>query len=431
MHKILERQAKKFFDSLGSVCDSKELKTFLESISTTYEHFDEDRYLLERSLELSSKELVGINKKLETEKARDEAILTSVGDGLIVTDTERRVMIMNSPAETMLGWSFSDFEGKILSDFVAVVDKDDQFLPTERMPLHLAISSGHKITASSYFYTRKDRTKFPVAITAAPVTLGREVIGGVLIFRDITKEYDIDKAKSEFVSLASHQIRTPLSTIRWYIEMLLAGDVGQLNDKQKNYLAEVYTSNRRMIELINALLNVSRLELGTFVVEPEPTNLVEVAEAALKELEHLIGNNQFKIIKDYDPLLPAINVDPKLMRMIFQNLISNAVKYTPAGGEIRIAIKKQANNIAIEVTDNGYGIPQYQQGQVFTKLFRADNIKEKDAEGTGLGLYIVKSIIDQAGGTIGFKSTENKGTTFYLTLPLGGMTKKEGNKALT
>lgn len=430
MHKILDRQIKKFF-AVKAEAIPDGWKEFLEIISNTYKGFDEDRSLLERSLGLSSKELTAINKNLETEKAKDEAILTSVGDGLIVTDTERKVMMMNSPAETMLGWNLSELEGKPLSDFIAVEDKDGQDLSVEKMPLHLAISSGQKIITSAYFYVRKDQTKFPVAVTAAPVILNRAVIGGVLIFRDITKEYDIDKAKSEFVSLASHQIRTPLATIRWYIEMLLAGDAGRLNDKQKKYLEVVYTSNRRMIELVNALLNVSRLELGTFAVEPEPTNLVDVAEAVFKELEHLIENNQLKIIKDYDPALPAINTDPKLMRMIFQNLLSNAVKYTPAGGEIRVAIKKQAKGIALEVADNGYGIPQYQQGQVFTKLFRADNIKEKDAEGTGLGLYIVKSIIDHAGGVVWFESAENKGTTFYVILPLEGVTKKEGSKSLT
>lgn len=431
MHKILERQAKKFFDSLGPVCDSKELKAFLEDINTTYEHFDEDRYLLERSLELSSKELVAINKNLETEKARDEAILTSVGDGLIVTDTERKVLMMNSPAEAMLGWNLADLEGKPLSDFIPVEDKDGHPLPIEKMPLHLAISSGRKIATSAYFYVRKDQTKFPVAITAAPVIMGREAIGGVLIFRDIAKEYDVDKAKTEFVSLASHQMRTPLSTVRWYTEMLLADDAGQLNDQQKKYLEIVYASNKRMIELINSLLNVSRLELGTFAVEPEPTNLADLAEQVLKELEHIIKSSQFKIKKDYDAALPAINIDPKLMRMVFQNLISNSMKYTPAGGEIRVLIKKRANDIIMEVADNGYGIPQYQQSQVFTKLFRADNIKEKDSEGTGLGLYIVKSIINQAGGTIWFESAENKGTTFYATIPLEGMIKKEGNKSLT
>lgn len=429
MHKVLDRQIKKFFANTDDI--PKECKQFLEIVSHTYEGFDEDRSLLERSLGLSSKELTAINKNLEIEKAKDEAILTSVGDGLIVTDTERKVLMMNRPAETMLGWAIADLEGKPLSDFIPVEDKDGQFLPVEKMPLYLAISSRQKITANAYFYVRKDQTKFPVAVTAAPVIMGREVIGGVLIFRDIAKEYDVDKAKTEFVSLASHQMRTPLSTVRWYTEMLLADDAGRLNDQQKKYLEVIYASNRRMIELINSLLNVSRLELGTFAVEPEPTNLADLAEQVLKESEHIIRSSQFKIRKDYDAALPAINIDPKLMRMVFQNLISNAVKYTPPGGEIRVSIKKREKNLAIEVADNGYGIPQYQQSRVFTKLFRADNIKEKDSEGTGLGLYIVKSIIDQAGGTIRFESVENKGTTFYVTIPLEGMIKKEGNKFLT
>ena len=443
MHKILDRQIKKFFSNVETLPENE--KEFLETISTTYEHFDEDRSLLERSLGLSSKELTEINTKLKEEigkvnaqavkleenSIKDEAILSSIGDGMIVIDQEGRITVMNNQAEFMLGWKFADWQGQAMADLLLMEDKNGHRLSEAEQPMRLALNSGKKVFSRSGYYIRKDQTKFPVAVTASPIILKKEIMGTILIFRDITIEVDIDKVKTEFVSLASHQIRTPLSTIRWYIEMLLAGDAGALNDKQRKYLEEVYSSNRRMIELVNALLDVSRLELGTFVVEPEPINLAEIAESVLKELTPLIKNNQLTIIKEYDPALPLINADSKLMRMIFQNLISNAAKYTLQGGEISITIKRQGNIVAMEIADNGYGIPPHQQGQVFTKLFRADNIKEKNSEGTGLGLYIVKSIIDYAGGTIRFESAENQGTTFYIALPLEGMVKKEGSKTLT
>jgi len=185
-----------------------------------------------------------------------------------------------------------------------------------------------------------------------------------------------------------------------------------------------------MVDLVNALLNVSRIDLGTFAIEPESIEIKKIAESVLKELIPQTKQKQTKITEEYDEDLPTIQADPKLIRIIFQNLLSNAVKYTPKGGEIFLSITKDKRNLSIEVADNGYGIPKDQQSKIFTKLFRADNIRQKDTEGNGLGLYIVKSIVDESGGKIWFESEENKGTTFYVTLPLEGMKKKQGAKGL-
>ncbi len=254
----------------------------------------------------------------------------------------------------------------------------------------------------------------------------------LLLVEDITKEKQIDKAKTEFVSLASHQLRTPLSTVNWYTEMLLAGYTGEINEKQKKYLDEIYRGNQRMVELVNALLNVSRLELGTFVVEPEPTDIVVLAKSAIDEQKNVIDQKKLKFSDHFANDVPKINVDPKLLHMVFQNLLSNAVKYTLEGGSIEfgISLDKEKRYVNIRVADTGYGIPKNQQDKIFTKLFRADNVRKKDTEGTGLGLYIVKSIIEHTEGTIRFESEENKGTTFYISLPIEGMKKKEGTKAL-
>ena len=291
--------------------------------------------------------------------------------------------------------------------------------------------------ADNYYFVRTDGEKFPVAVTATPVVVDKKAVGAVVIFRDITHEKDIDQAKSEFVSLASHQLRTPLSTISWYTEMLLDEDAGKLNDNQKSYLHEVYEGNRRMIDLVNALLNVSRIELGTFAVDPEQMSIVDISKSVLAEIKPDITAKNMNIVEKYDPKVPVINADPKLIRIIFQNLLTNAVKYTPAKGTITVEIKMDKpvptaikEDIFITVADNGYGIPKNQQDKIFTKLFRADNIKPKVTSGTGLGLYIVKSIIEQANGKVSFESEENKGTTFKIVMPTSGMEKKLGAKGL-
>jgi signal transduction histidine kinase len=241
---------------------------------------------------------------------------------------------------------------------------------------------------------------------------------------------EIDRSKTEFVSLASHQLRTPLSTIGWYAEMLLAGDAGKITAEQTRYVEEIYQSNRRMAELVGSLLNVSRIELGTFSVEPEPTDLVKLAQNIVKGLEPQIFARKINFRENYGSNIPVMNVDPKLMGMVIENLASNAIKYTPEEGSVTLQLKHQAHGTQIIVADDGLGIPSGQQDKIFSKLFRADNVKTHDTEGTGLGLYLVKSVVDYSGGTIRFKSKENKGTTFYVSIPDDGMRHKRGTKEL-
>lgn len=259
---------------------------------------------------------------------------------------------------------------------------------------------------------------------------------------DITKEMEVDKAKSEFVSLASHQLRTPLSTINWYAEMLESGDAGPLTEKQHEFLKEIYTGSQRMVGLVNALLNVSRLELGRLTVDPRPTELPELAKVIIAELKPILEQNQLTLTEEYEKSLPIATVDPKLVSVVFQNLLTNAVKYSKEKGTIAfsIATKKagesfgncsvETDSYAITVKDTGIGIPENQKNLMFTKLYRADNARERDQDGTGLGLYIVKEIVELAGGAVWYDSVEEKGSTFYVLLPFKGMTKSYGKTSL-
>jgi len=184
-----------------------------------------------------------------------------------------------------------------------------------------------------------------------------------------------------------------------------------------------------MVALVNSLLNVSRLELGTFAVEPESTDVIGIARSVIDELQVVIKEKKIVVETSFEKIAPYL-ADPKLLRIIFQNLLSNAVKYTPAKGEVRVTIELDDTRLLIIVQDNGMGIPKDQQGEIFTKLFRADNVREQDTEGTGLGLYLVKSIVEHAGGEISFESDEDKGTTMTVYLPASGMVAKDGDKQI-
>ena len=273
--------------------------------------------------------------------------------------------------------------------------------------------------------SEKENVRRKLAVTAKNLAITAKEI------ESANKELlSLDLAKDEFVSIASHQLRTPLTALKGYAGMLLDGDAGPISDKQREYLGEIKHANDRMIALITSLLNVSRVDLGVFTVEPEPVNLEEVARSVLRELEMRIGNKKLQVALNFEKGIPLLNVDPKITRMIFQNLLSNAVKYTPPKGNISLEIKKSDATILISVADTGCGIPKAVQSKIFTKLFRADNARTRDPEGTGLGLYIIKETIKQTGGKVWFESTENKGSTFYVSIPLSGMKKKEGSKRL-
>ena len=233
---------------------------------------------------------------------------------------------------------------------------------------------------------------------------------------DITERKDLDQAKTEFVSLASHQLRAPLATVKWYAEMLMHPEVGELNPKQKDYVRIVNEVNADMIELVDTLLNVSRSEIGKLTVESAPTNVQEIVGGILTELSPQIDKKKMNIVKRYDGLFENVTSDSKLLRIVIHNLITNAIKYTPEEGTITVSFKQADGKNQVTVTDTGYGIPKAQQGKIFTKLFRADNVKEiGSSQSTGLGLYLVRSLIEAMGGDISFQSEENKGTAFTVS----------------
>lgn len=365
-------------------------------------------------------------KEIETNRKRFEAIFRDTNDAIYSKNLNGIVMDWNEGARVLYGYTEKEMVGKSVRQIISPGKNDlDELLAK--------IKKG--IRVSNYVTTRKrkDGALIDVSLTISPLKNDDgEIVGASVVARDITKEKQIDKAKTEFVSLASHQLRTPLTAIRWYSEMLLNGDAGDLNVDQKQFVHEINEGNLRMVDLVNALLNVSRLELGTFLIEPVPTDVIAMTNSVIKEQALDIKKKRISFSASFGDHIPLIPVDEKLLRMVIQNLLSNAVKYTPDKGTVSLSLKVQSKTKSVlwSVSDSGYGIPKNQQHKIFEKLFRADNVRAMDMEGTGLGLYIVKQIVDQSGGKVWFESEENKGTTFFVELPLSGMVAKEGTKSL-
>ncbi|NTV31125.1 PAS domain S-box protein [candidate division WWE3 bacterium] len=379
------------------------------------------------------KNLLEEKKKLAEEKAKDEAILHNIGDGLVVLDTSRHVIMANKVVTEATGYSNDELMGQIWPDCVTPVNDHNRSSSVESEMITRALKQKEGSSTPiyhPYYYTGKDGKVFPVAATVSPIHMSEDIIGVAIIIRDVAREIAIDKAKSEFVSLASHQLRTPLSTINWYTELLLNQNAGSLNDEQRTFLLEICKGNQRMTNLVSALLNVSRIEMGTFSVDPIKLNLRQLLHDLVVLLDPFIKSHHARIKESYPDSLPDIMLDQQLMAIILQNIITNAIKYSPDQSTIDISVSIQDQDVIIAIADQGIGIPEKQKNKIFTKLFRADNARDVEADGTGLGLYIVKSILDHTGGSIWFESKVNKGTTFYIKLPIKGMQTIKGVTSL-
>lgn len=235
---------------------------------------------------------------------------------------------------------------------------------------------------------------------------------------NVTQAKKVDEAKSEFVALATHQLRTPIAAIRWNVELLKKRIPPDLTDTTTKYFEKVNNNIERMASLINDFLNVSKLELGTFAAEKQFINLRQFIDAALDEFADKVEQKFIKIERIELPSEFSFNTDVRLIQIIISNLLSNAVKYVNESGTIWVTTNTQEHRLVIQIADNGIGIPENEIGDLFTKFYRASNAKQRQTQGTGLGLYIVKQAVEQLGGTISVMSNADKGAAFTVSLPL-------------
>jgi len=345
-------------------------------------------------------------------------------DHIIITDPDGIVLFANKAVETITGFTQADIIGKKAGSkelWGGVMTKSDYEIFWKK------IKTDKQVYVGEFKNRRKDGEIYYAEAHVSPI-LDEEnnVVFFVGIERDITHAKEVDRMKTEFISLASHQLRTPLSAMKWFLEMLLNGDAGKLNDEQKEFVTNVDQSNNRMIELVNSLLNVSRIESGRIIIEPQPTNIKDLITETLNEVEVQYKDKKQTIITNIHDSLPLIPLDQKLMRQVYLNLFTNAMKYSPPQSEIVIFVSRENDMIISQVTDNGYGIPKKEQDHIFSKFYRATNAVKKETEGNGLGLYLVQSIVESSGGKIWFTSEESKGTSFYFSIPLSGMKQKAG-----
>ncbi len=370
----------------------------------------------------------------KTERDRLQAIVSSMGESLVLIDKDFKIVLLNNACSTLLGVSIDSTIGKDIRKVIRIFSGARE-IPDEEYPLNVVINKGEIASASlesNYYYQLASGKKVPVAFVSTPFTGDEGVSGAVLVFRDITGEKELDEAKSGFISIASHQLRTPLTSMKWFSEMLIDGDAGAITEDQKHFVERIYQSTNRMVELVNLLLQLARVEAGRLKVEPKPINLEDLTKAVDATLKADLDRKSQKFeIKTEPSPFPSIPLDQDIVWQVIQNLSTNAMRYSPEGKTIFIDISIKDKFVQYSVRDEGIGIPEDQRGRIFEKFFRADNALKFVPEGAGLGLSLVKNLVEGWGGKIWFETEMNKGTTFFFTLPVEGMAAKEGEVKLS
>lgn len=348
--------------------------------------------------------------------AETDALFSSIGEGAIVTDINGNVSRINNAALIILGRKPEDIIGKWYPNIVRAEYEDGRVVPNLDRPITKAFLTG-KVVRARLYYLRPAAPRVAVELSVAPVIVDGRPSGAIQVFRDITQDLALEKAKDEFISLASHQLRTPATGVKQYTSMLLEGYAGPVSEAQKNMLQSIYDSNERQITIVNDLLKVAHVDAGQVQIEKEEIDLVKLVSDIINEQKYKFKTHHQNVhLIHTAPELKAF-LDTKNVRMVLENIIDNASKYTPDKKSIFVTLKSNAHAATIAVRDEGVGIPKADISKVFHKFSRLHNSLSLTASGTGLGLYWANKIILLHGGTIKVKSVPNKGTTFTVIIP--------------
>lgn len=368
------------------------------------------------SSDKTARELHDATEVIAQQKALSDALFLSIGEGAIATDIAGNISRVNRVALKLLGFKREELIGRWYPTAIVMTDEAGQALPAIERPIIKAFLAGEAICEQKHF-RKKDGSLLPVAVNVSPIILDDKPMGAIEVFRDMTEELAVDRIKSEFISLASHQLRTPATAVKAYIGLLMDGFAEPLSEKQMEFAEMAYNSNERQLQIVNDLLLIANTESRTLKMKKVYIDLrsliIDVAEEQLGTIRK--RKQQLELDLPHGKIIHP--VDPSFFKMVVDNLLSNASKYTPKGGTLSLCLMRLKREVVLSVSDTGVGIAAADMDKLFKKFTRIDNPLSAEAGGTGIGLYLLKQIVDLHDGEVAVESTRDLGTTFMVKLP--------------
>jgi signal transduction histidine kinase len=294
-------------------------------------------------------------------------------------------------------------------------------LPLWQCPQFLFVLMGAIIICSSLsaYGVANRHVDDPMLVALITIVLTSVLfVLAIIITNSMEKLAEASRMKSEFISIATHQLRSPLSNLRWIVELLMSGKIGKVDKKQTEYFRILKENIYRMNELISDLLTVSRIEASKLPMKKRKISLKKLVDSLVLEYRSFAKASNVEILLNCQENLPKINSDPFQVKLVIDNLMDNAIRYIQDRGKVEIKLSKKGRNLHFSIKDNGVGIPEEDCSYIFKKFYRSDNVLKYQTQGSGLGLYLSKSIIERLKGKIGFSSKENVGSTFWFNLPI-------------
>jgi PAS domain S-box-containing protein len=387
----------------AEITDRKEAE---EAIQQANRRLGDLNSSLEERVKERTRDLEKMIYQIYNEKEKTDRIIHEISDGVIVTDNSGKIMVMNPAAQRLLD-GHPPQRGSA-SDVVQIpplreLFQDSAESATREIDLYQPALAGHRVLKT---------TAVPLKDEAGGL------LGKVAVFHDITHFKEVDRLKSEFISHVSHELRTPLTSIKGYIDNLRDGIAGTLSEKQWDYLGRMSKNADHLVRLISDLLDVSQIESGKMTLHPATLSLQDLIEAVINRLQPIASEKQLELLYSRFQGGSRIRGDHAKLEQVVANLLDNAIKFTPSGGRITIALQREGSSIKTSIRDSGIGIPPEKRSKIFERFYRIEWGLSSMQKGTGLGLYIAKNLIEMHGGQIGVNSEVGKGSEFYFILPI-------------
>ena len=386
----------------------------IEDLATSF-------YTMADELRVSIKTITEDKQIIEAEKHQLERIISGITDAVIVTDIEGKIIIFNKIAEALTGYAMRDVMQMPVDEIVSIWQENSRLKIMAVYADRSRLSNGILLQRDDLLLLGKEGREAHVNLVIGTIEDGKQVnVGRIITLHDTSRERYLEQLKIEFISLVAHQFRTPLAIIKWGLDDLIEGGrFGKVSAEQRKFIEQLTMSGDHLIRLITDILDVIHIEAGQFGLQYVPHSLKDLVEEVYNDAKDLAEKKGLEFVyKCLSPQFPLVSIDPSRMRLVLQNLLENAIKYTPKGGKVLLTISLKGSQIEVIVKDNGIGIAKEYGGRVFEKFFRSPQAVRFQPGGTGLGLFITRNIIAMHGGKIWFYSEEGKGATFGFTVPV-------------